>query len=177
MKDLPHRVRHLMPGLVGVVLFIGCGVNPGSAPTAQELIQAQNESLSSFKERAKVEEKTYPLGKAFVVDMSGMTVTDEDLDYLRGIGSVAELDLSGATITDEQFTRIASGDCKLTTLFKLDVSDTPISDAGLKEAHGLPILANVNVKGSKVTDAGVKAFQQVRAKKKMPYGLKFKIEH
>src|SRR6476659_7871906 len=42
----------------------------------------------------KMTEKDYPLGKAWVVDMKGMTVADEHIQKLKDAGRVAELDLS-----------------------------------------------------------------------------------
>jgi hypothetical protein len=168
--------RRTVISLLPVLTIIGCTVNPGSAPTAQELIQSQADSLAKLKTLGKVEEKQYPPGKGYVVDLSGANITDEHLAALRGVGTVAELDLSGATITDEQFAKLMSGEYKLNNLFNLDISNTPITDAGLSTAQESNLLAKINVKGSKVTDAGVKELTRARKLKKLPFGLKFEIE-
>jgi hypothetical protein len=110
----------------------------------------------------KMTEKTYPLGKAWVVDMQGMTVSDDHFKRLKEAGNVAELDLSKSTITDDQLGRMRElGAC--TTLYKLNLSNTAVTDAGLQKMEGLPFLINVNARGTKVTQAGVDRYKGSRA--------------
>ena len=109
----------------------------------------------------KMTEKTYPLGKAWVVDMKGMTVTEEHFRKLKEAGHVAEIDLSKSTITDDQLGRMReSGVCA--TLYKLNLSDTGVTDAGLQKLEGLGFLIDLNVRGTKVTQAGADRYKSVR---------------
>jgi|GEM_PF-2234498 len=158
------------------ILLLGCGVNPGSAPTAQDMIAAQAAAVSTLNAKGTVEEKSYPLGKGYAVDLSRATITDEDLRHLKTLATVAELNLSGSTISDEQFAKLAWTEYRMNVLYKIDISETQISDAGLRDVADLNLLAEVKAKGSKISDAGVKAFKDARAGKKLPFGMKLKIE-
>jgi hypothetical protein len=109
----------------------------------------------------KMTEKTYPLGKAWVVDMKGMTVTEEHFKRLKEAGNVAELDLSKSTITDNQLGQMRELGAA-TTLYKLDLTDTGVTDAGLQKLEGLPFLIVLNVRGTKITPAGVERYKSVR---------------
>jgi hypothetical protein len=65
---------------------------------------------------------------AVVVQMANADVTDETLEYLRGLGRLRELDLN----------------------------DTQVTDAGLRVLATLPALETLRLRGTKVTDAGFK---------------------
>lgn len=84
------------------------------------------------------------------------------------------MNLSGSTITDDQFASLANPET-FGYLFKLDLSDTAISDRGFVAAAPLPLLSDVKVKGSKVTEAGIAEFKKKHPAKN-PVGLKLKIE-
>lgn len=182
-----HTIRFFAVGRWVVCLFLpacglllGCGINSGSAPSYAEYQASLENAKSSIAEKGKVEEKQYPPGKGLAVTLSGVTITDADIKSLRAMDDIAELDLSGATISDEQITQLVASSTNdghpPSRLFRLNISDTPITDAGLKELSSLNFLSHLNLKGSKVTDAGVKAFEQAKSGKKMPFGLKLKIE-
>jgi hypothetical protein len=104
------------------------------------------------------------LGKlTYKVDLSGMQVTDELLESLKGLdGLIAELDLSRSTITDEQIdiiNRVEIG----ALIAKLDLSHTGITDAGLDRLTKQLVLAELSVVGTKVTAAGVQRLKKRRA--------------
>ena len=91
--------------------------------------------------------------------LAGGTVTDATFDQLGALGRVAELDLSRSNITDAQMTRLAqvAGIC-----FKLDLSQTAITDTGLAALADLPMLMDLNLKGTKVSSAAATQFQATR---------------
>lgn len=125
----------------------------------QQAKQAAAEAAKSAG--LKMTEKTYPLGKAWAVDMQGMTVADDHFKRLKEAGNVAELDLSKSTITDDLLGRMRElGAC--TTVYKLNLSNTAVTDAGLQKLEGLPFLINVDVRGTKVTQAGADRYKSSR---------------
>lgn len=171
------RVRDRFVGgllLIGITGALpGCG---GYEPSHFEQVQERlNDAVTTLSAKGgSAVEKSYPQGKAWIVDLSDASIDDEVLRSLKSLGRVSELDLSGSTITDEQFASLATPET-LGYLYKLDLSDTAVSDRGFVAAAPLPILSEINVKGSKVTDAGIAEF-----KKKHPtrnqLGLKLKIQ-
>jgi hypothetical protein len=48
----------------------------------------------------------------------------------------------------------------MSTIGRLFLMDTPVTDAGLKELHGLKALRLINVSRTKVTDEGVSELQK-----------------
>jgi hypothetical protein len=125
----------------------------------QQAKQAAAEAAKSAG--LKMTEKTYPLGKAWAVDMKGMTVTEDHFKRLQEAGHVAELDLSKSTITDDQLGQMRELGAAA-TLYKLDLSGTAVTDAGLQKLEGLPFLIVLNVRGTKVTQAGAERYKASR---------------
>lgn len=153
--------------------LVGCGFGDPGPSGFEQMMHSRDEAKSLIVTRGgSVMEKRYPVGEAYTVDLSGMTIDDELVQSLPALGKIAELDLSGSTITDAQLAELATRE-KLGYLYKLDLSDTQVSDAGLHEAIDLGILAEVNVKGTKVTPAGIEQFRKQQPK--LPYGLKLKV--
>ena len=48
------------------------------------------------------------------------------------------------------------------TLYRLNLSDTAVTDAGLQKLEGLPFLINLTVRGTKVTPGGVERYKAAR---------------
>ncbi len=134
----------------------------------------ENASAALISKGGSAIEKRYPQGDAWLLDLSKVKVDDEVIENIKLLGRITELNLSRSTITDEQLESMATPDV-LGFLIKLDVSDTAISDRGLIATAPLNLLSDVNVKGSKVTDAGIEQFKSKHPKQNQ-FGLKLKIE-
>jgi hypothetical protein len=153
----------LIPGtlhrivLVGLFVSIGCrgdGLSDyqrseNARLTVMEKIQGQG---------VKLKEKNLDV-PAYAVDMRGMTVTDELIDQLGELQNITELDLSKSTITDEQLGKLYSTNLCV-RCFKLDLSHTGITDAGLDKMANLGVLSELNVAGTKVTKAGTERLKK-----------------
>ena len=148
---------------IALALTVGACSKPydGVSDADRELQAKQAARDAVTQQGIKSTEKTYPLGKAFVVDMKGATVTDDAIRALKGMGRVAELDLSRSTITDAQLGLIRELGVG-TTLFKLDISHTGVTDVGLGHLDGLPLLVNITATGTAITAAGVEKYKSVR---------------
>jgi hypothetical protein len=166
------RFRRAVGVFVTAISLAGCGYEPSAYQEKQQRLE--NAATALTTKGGSLVEKKYPQGQAWVVDLSKVTIDDEVLNALKSLGRVSELNLSGSTITDDQFVSLAKPETMGFT-FKLDISDTAISDRGFLAAAPLALLSNINVKGSKVTDAGVAEFKQKHPAKN-PVGLKLKIE-
>jgi hypothetical protein len=145
-----------------VLLVSACSKPYDGVSDADRELQAKQAALDAAKSAGlKCTEKTYPLGKAWVVDMKGLTVTEDHFKRLKEAGNVSEIDLSRSTITDDQLGQMREiGVCA--TLYKLNLSDTAITDAGLQKLEGLGLLIDINVRGTKVTQAGADRYKAAR---------------
>lgn len=166
--------------LWGLLAIVGCGPNSGSAPSLQDLREIHTNAVKAIESKqGTVEEKKYAPGNGYAVSLKNAEIDDDDIAVLHAINGLAELDLSGSTITDEQLAALvapdADGGCPVPVLFKLDLSGTPITDNGLRELQALRWLAELNVKGSQVTAAGIQELEQGRASQKLPFGMKFTL--
>ena len=160
--------------LVATACLAGCGYGSSGPSNYERMVYAQENAASGLTAKgATVLKKRYPPGEAYNVDLSGATIDDDVLGHLGALGPVAELNLSGSNITDEQFGSVATRE-KLGHLYKLDISNTQISDKGLLEAAELGVLAEIKAKGSKVTPAGIEQFRKKHPK--LPFGLTLKVE-
>jgi len=150
---------------------LGCD-NSGGLSHLEQMKKAQQEAAESIKEKGgKADEKSYPQGEAWAVDLSGMAIDDDVIDYLLKLSRVTELNLSKSTITDAQIASLVT-EVPMHTLIKLDVSNTEISDAGLLELPKLQLIYEINVKGSKITPAGLEQYKKARPKHPMKLPLK-----
>jgi hypothetical protein len=72
---------------------------------------------------------------------------------------VAELDLSKSNITDAQLPQLAqaAGIC-----FRLNLSNTAITDAGLASLADMPVLMDLTLKGTKVSPSAAADFKAKR---------------
>jgi hypothetical protein len=161
-RRLNRAVVHIF--WLTAVLFVlaGCSKPYDGVSDADREMQARQAAADSAKSQGiKVTEKTYPLGKAWVVDMEGIKVTEEHIQKLKELGRIAELDLSKSTVTDDHLAALRDSGA-VTTLFRLDLSDTAVTDAGLARLEGLPFLVDVKASGSRITAAGVAKYKKSR---------------
>lgn len=147
-------------GLIALGLF-GCGKGDGLSDY-DRMVQGQKGSADSLASSgAKMKEKQYVLGKAWVVDLSGVQVSDDILKQVKQLGNVAELNLSKSTITDSHLK--VMHDLGLHVLLnRLDLSKTSVTDAALDQLDGCMFLATLNLSGTKVTPAAAERFKQKR---------------
>jgi len=154
----------------------GCSGCTGYGPSHADMVAASKMDavgVIGAKGGATVE-KHYPQGEAYVVDLSAATVDDELIESLKSLDRISELNLSGSKITDEQFATLVKAHT-LGMTYKLDMSDTGLSDASLRaltEAKQA-MLGELNVKGSKVTPAGIAEFSKSRPRH--PFGAKLQV--
>ena len=99
-RPAPHRAV-VIPFVLAVLVAAGCSKPYDGVSDYDREMQAKQAAADAAKSQGlKMTEKTYPLGKAWVVDMKGMTVADDHIQKLKDAGRVAELDLSKSTVTD-----------------------------------------------------------------------------
>lgn len=168
----PSVGRYVVIGVavLGVAILVAVVFTPtscggsGGPSDYDRMVEAQKAAESAAgSQGAKYTLKKYPVGEAYVVDLKGMTITDDLLRQIQTMGKVSELDLSKSTVTDEQLGLI--NDLGLGVfLFKLDLSHTGVTDAGLAKLGGGGLfLSEVNLVGTKVTPAAVAEFKKKRA--------------
>jgi hypothetical protein len=151
------RTGILIPGtiqriaLAGLFLSIGC--RRDGVSDYQRYENARLSVMERIQARGvKLKEKQLDR-PAYVVDMRGMTVTDDLIDQLGELENITELNLSKSTVTDEQLGKLYSK-YLCVRCFKLDLSHTGITDAGLDKMANIGVLSELNVAGTKVTKAG-----------------------
>jgi hypothetical protein len=161
MTRPPRRAAPIAAALAALALA-GCGKSYDGVSDYDREQQAKQAAADAAKSQGlKMTEKTYPLGKAWVVDMKGMAVSDDLFRRLKEAGRVAELDLSKSTVTDAHLALMRETGVA-TTLYRLDLSHTGVTDAGLEKLEGLPFLVHLNVTDTKVTAAGVARYKKAR---------------
>ncbi len=135
-----------------LVASIGCGRRDGLS----DYQRAENERQSVIEklkgQGVKLKEKGSDV-TAYEVDLSGLTITDEMIQQLGQLEYLSELNLSKSTITDEQLGKIH--ELRLNVrCFKIDLSNTAITDAGLDKIVNVGVLSDLNVARTKITKAG-----------------------
>lgn len=140
----------------------GCGgYGPGSDGSLQQVAQAREDAESGLKTAgAKMELKNYGIGKAWIIDLSGATITDEVIDDIVRLPYLSELNVSGTQITDEQLQRVMTE--KGYFLLRLNVSKTPVTDTGIAGVKELRHLKELDVSGSQVTGDRIDAILKER---------------
>jgi hypothetical protein len=162
-RRFPRPIRRAVILCAALAVIVpACSKPYDGVSDADREMQAKQAATEAAKSSGlKMTEKTYPQGKGWVVGMKGMTVTEDHFKQLKDAGHVAELDLSKSTITDELLGRMRELGAAA-TLYKLDLSDTAVTDAGLQKLEGLPFLIVLNVRGTKVTQAGADRYKASR---------------
>ena len=113
-------------------------------------------------------EKTSPSVEAFrlllkfskldQVQLIGAALTDEHYAALARLKSLKHLDVSGSNFDDRGLAALAGKD-----LFGLWLTDTKITDAGLRHLTGMPRLYNLWLRGTQVTDTGLEALHETKS--------------
>jgi hypothetical protein len=158
---------------VFLLAVLGCNSAEEAYRQVKEQAKVQADAVTALRELGgKLEEKAYLRNhKAWTVDLSGITLSDQTLARLKQIGHITELNLSKTNVTDAQMEIINDPEFSAVIL-KLDLSDTGITDAGLAKLTNLHALGDLKLTGTQVTAEGVERFRQARAGRKGP--LQFK---
>jgi hypothetical protein len=145
-----------------LLTLCGCGMFGDGISDFERQAKSREGCIELLKEQgAKFEQKTYPQGVAWAVDLSGMEITDQTLELLGKVGNLSELNFSGSSISDDQIAEL--NDINLSgTLLKLDLSKTEITDAGIAEMTRFGFLRELNLTGTKVTSAAIESFKAAR---------------
>lgn len=148
---------------VALLAICGCGPNPNGPGSYQAVMQGQQSAEETLKKNGgKLERKQYPLGAAWVIDLTGQQLSNSTFDALKRLDHVAELNLSRTNTGDAEMTNFA--DSKLSgTLVKLDLSDTKVTDKGLQQLKECQFLMNLNLNKTSVTEAGVTEWKKNHA--------------
>ncbi len=139
----------------------GCGRNNGPSDYDKMIQEKTGAAGSLAAAGAKATEKQYPVGRAWVVSLQGLTITPDLLKQVKALGTVAELDLSKSTATDADLATMRELELHA-LLNRLDLSHTAVTGAGLAKLEGNLFLADLNLTGTKVTPAAVAEFKRAR---------------
>ncbi|HVJ87553.1 MAG TPA: hypothetical protein VM452_17975 [Caulifigura sp.] len=160
------RTRYLLATLAcsaTLNLLTGC-----SRYSAVSEYQQTQEQRKSFLETVaatggKIEMKSYKVanvsGSAWNMNLANATIPDELITLMVGTGYLGEANLSKSSITDAQLLKM--DELKLLQLtMNLDLSNTAISDESFSKLKHMRAASKINLKGTKVTKAGVEAFRK-----------------
>jgi hypothetical protein len=148
--------------LLATVALAGCGPRVGGPSAYEQEKAAQQKVADSLASQGmKTTLKNYPPGQAWTVDMTGMTITDDQIRKLKELGRITELNLSKSTITDDQLGQINDQEIGALVL-KLDLSHTGITNAGLEKLTKFMLLNNLNLTDTQVTPAGITQLKKAR---------------
>ena len=154
--------RTVCSGVAAALLVLsGCGPKDGLSDNDRRMLALQQGAEGLRSLGAKVEERTYSVGNAWAVSLSGMTISDDLLRQVKQLGNISELDLSKTTLTDDHmplFNELGLG----TLATKLDLSHTALTDAGFEKLDNLRFLSQLNLTSTKVTPAAVERFKKKR---------------
>lgn len=152
----PSLFRHLaFWAMTAMLSASGCGGKPpGGLEDYQKRILSGEQALK--EQGAKISQRTFALNQvAWSVDLSGKEIKPETIEALQKLEGVGELILKESKITDEQLQSLA----KLAPLYILNLSNTGITDAGMKHLTQNTI-AELDVSGTKVTADAVDAMKK-----------------
>ena len=147
--------------LLLVVGTLGCGERPApvteSEPVAEEAKQSpivpevgQNEAIAAIEKlggRHSLDEKE----RVVSVDLQQTQVTDDDLEYLKGLTTLQSLDLFVTQVSDAGLEHLKG----MTSLQHLQLRRTQVSDAGLEHLKGLAKLESLDLSSTLVSDSGL----------------------
>lgn len=149
--------------LVAVLLgaAFGCAEGDGKSDYDRMMEAKQGAATSLSASGAKVQQKQYPVGTGWVVDLHGLTITEDLLREVKQLGNIAELDMSRSTVTDEHLRLMHELDLHA-LLAKLNLSNTAVTDACFGHLDGCLFLSELDLTGTKVTRPGAEAFKNKR---------------
>ena len=161
---LEKSVRNHLTFAVSIFIvssLSGCSSGDGKSDYERLMESKQGAKTSLASSGAKLQEKQYPVGKGWVVDLKGLTITDDLLREVKQLGNIAELNMSGSTVSDDHLRLMHELGLQV-LLAKLDLSNTAVSDAGLSQLSGTIFLSELNLSKTKVTRAAAEQFKKSR---------------
>lgn len=96
-------------------------------------------------------ERVHGLMSLARLNLWGLYVGDDGMEHLRGLDSLEFLDISHTSVTDTGLEHLS----RLGSLVELRLSFTRVTDAGLRHLHSVPTLKRIDLRGTQVSDAGV----------------------
>jgi hypothetical protein len=150
-------------GLAAALLVLtGCGRSDGGLSDNDRRMLAIKSGADALRSQgAKLQEKQYPLGMGWVVDLRGMTITDDLLKQVKQLGNIAEIDLANTGVTDDHLKLIHEIGLHV-LLARLDLSHTAVTDAAFEHLDGCIFLIELNLTGTKATPAAAERFKANR---------------
>ena len=158
-----HPITVLTLAVVSACFAPGC--SSYSAVSDYQKVQEERKNFEQTVASAggKVELKTYSVagvsGGAWNLNMANATVPDSAITQMVGTSYLAEANFSKSSITDAQLLKMNELNLLQFTM-NLDLSGTAISDESFSKLTSMRAVKKINVKGSKVTKAGVDAFRK-----------------
>jgi len=121
-------------------------------PTADEVLPAPEaqEAVQLFRAAGGSATITDD-GQVRALNLTGATVTDDDLQHLAQLPRLTLLNLDATAVTDDGLQHVRD----LPELSILRLCRTPITDAGLQRLENLPALSSLVLDDTAVTDAGI----------------------
>jgi hypothetical protein len=152
-QDLPKESK---PTATGVETSLPKESKPAvKSYTAEEAIAAIQKLGGKVERDSKTPDK-----RVLQIDFFGSPVTDKDLAYVQGLGSLEKLSLAGTQITDDGLAYLQ----KLSNLQDLHLNFTAVTDKGLEHLKGLTNLRSLDLLSTKVTNSGVQGLQKALPK-------------
>ena len=141
--------------MTAVLSASGCGSKPpGGIEEYQKKILSAEQALK--EQGATMKQRSFPMAQvAWSVDLSGKEIKPEMFEAMQKLEAVGELILKESKVTDEQLQSLG----KISPLYLLDLSNTGITDAGMKHLTHNTIF-ELDVSGTKVTADGVAALKK-----------------
>jgi Leucine-rich repeat (LRR) protein len=175
LRLLPNRWQRYLQfsvrGLIALVLAVGCCVayvqfrarlsreainaiiRSGGFVTYEDMSQPGqlgNDTDSSAQRWVGTLLGTKQTGDVAWVNFR-RTATDRSLDYVGRLPSIRQLDVTDSAVTDDGLRNLEA----LKSLNQLRLGGTRISDAGLVHLRGLTQLSSLYLGGTRITDAGL----------------------
>jgi hypothetical protein len=156
-------MRTVRAGLVVLAMILGCSKGDGLSDY-ERAHKTETDAATALREAGgELEQKQYTFqgrqGDAWVVALKGMQITDDTFGRLKALGRISELDLSKSTITDDQLEKVNEMG---TFIFRMDLSHTAVTDAGLDHLTSMRALTDLNLAGTKVTPAAIERLKERR---------------
>ena len=137
-------------------------VTPETASRAVEPVPESQAAVAAFEAVGGTVMLTDD-GQVRAVDLTGTSITDDDLRHLSATPRLTLLNLDGTAVTDEAIPHL----CRLPELSILRLCRTQITDVGLERLDGVPKLTDLILDDTAVTDAGVGQLGRLSSLKKV----------
>jgi len=100
-----------------------------------------------------------PLTKLTALDLGDLPIKSADLDWITALTSLAQLDIDGWYEIDDAVVGTLQ---QLSSLKRLNLAGTLVTDAALNQLAGMMTLERLTVGGTQVTADAVAAFSRKR---------------